>query len=172
MREEIERISEENELCQRQCQIPGFGPPVASATLASIGNGVAFRRERDFAAWVGALPRQYSTGEKQKLLSISKRGNIYLRRMLIHGARAVRFRVKYDTDLLWFPLQPRGGPNENGARHLPDRSRRSAHGSRTLRAGAARNGSGCSTTIGPTCFDVRAFRAWSVSKGERLYSVS
>ena len=96
MTEEIERISEENELCRRLRQIPGFGPLVASATVAAIGNGAAFRRGRDFAAWVGVVPRQYSTGGKQKLLGISKRGNIYLRRMLIHGARAVLFRVKYD----------------------------------------------------------------------------
>jgi hypothetical protein len=66
-------------------------------TVAAIGNGSAFRRGRDFAAWVGVVPRQYSTGGKQKLYGISKRGNIYLRRMLIHGARAVLFRVKYDT---------------------------------------------------------------------------
>ena len=97
MTEEIERINQGNELCQRLCQIPGFGPLVASATVAAIGNGAAFRRGRDFAAWVGVVPRQYSTGGKQKLLGISKRGNIDLRRMLIHGARAVLFRVKYDT---------------------------------------------------------------------------
>jgi transposase len=95
--EEIERISEENALCRRLRQIPGFGPLVSSATVAAIGNGSAFRRGRDFAAWVGVVPRQYSTGGKQKLLGISKRGNIYLRRMLIHGARAVLFRIKYDT---------------------------------------------------------------------------
>ena len=65
--------------------------------MAAIGNGAAFRRGRDFAAWVGIVPRQYSTGGKQKLFGISKRGNIYLRRMLIHGARAVLFRVKYET---------------------------------------------------------------------------
>jgi hypothetical protein len=65
--------------------------------VAAIGNGAAFRRGRDFAAWVGVVPRQYSTGGKQKLFGISKRGNVYLRRMLIHGARAVLFRVKYDT---------------------------------------------------------------------------
>jgi transposase len=93
----IERISEENALCRRLCQIPGFGPLVSTATVAAIGNGAAFRRGRDFAAWVGVVPRQYSTGGKQKLLGIGKRGNIYLRRMLIHGARAVLFRVKYDT---------------------------------------------------------------------------
>jgi hypothetical protein len=65
--------------------------------VAAIGNGTAFRRGRDFAAWVGVVPRQYSTGGKQRLFGISKRGNIYLRRMLIHGARAVLLRVKYDT---------------------------------------------------------------------------
>jgi transposase len=95
--EEIERISEENALCRRLRQIPGFGPLVASATVAAIGNGAAFRRGRDFAAWLGVVPRQYSTGGKQKLLGISKRGNVYLRRMLIHGARAVLFRIRYDT---------------------------------------------------------------------------
>lgn len=97
MTEEIKRISEENELCRRLRQIPGFGPLVSTATVAAIGNGAAFRRGRDFAAWVGVVPRQYSTGGKQKLFGISKRGNVYLRRMLIHGARAVLFRIKYDT---------------------------------------------------------------------------
>jgi transposase len=65
--------------------------------VAAIGNGAAFRRGRDFAAWIGVVPRQYSTGGKQKLFGMSKRGNIYLRRMLIHGARAVLFRIKHDT---------------------------------------------------------------------------
>jgi transposase len=51
----------------------------------TIGSGAAFRRGRDFAAWVGVVPRQYSTGGKQKLYGISKRGNVYLRRMLIHA---------------------------------------------------------------------------------------
>jgi len=95
--DQIERISKEDARCQRLCQIPGFGPLVSTATVAAIGNGAAFRRGRDFAAWVGVVPRQYSTGGKQKLLGISKRGNRYLRRMMIHGARAVLFRAKYDT---------------------------------------------------------------------------
>ena len=95
--DELERISEQNELCRRLRKIPGFGPLVSTATVAAIGTGAAFRRGRDFAAWVGIVPRQYSTGGKQKLLGISKRGNRYLRRMLIHGARAVLFRIKYDT---------------------------------------------------------------------------
>src|SRR5579864_6918002 len=95
--DEIERISNEDARCRQLRQIPGFGPLVASATVAAIGNGAGFRRGRDFAAWVGVVPRQYSTGGKHKLFGISKRGNIYLRRMLIHGARAVLFRIKHDT---------------------------------------------------------------------------
>jgi transposase len=59
---EIERISNEDERCRRLRQIPGFGPLVSTATVAAIGNGAAFRRERDFAAWVGVVPGQYSTG--------------------------------------------------------------------------------------------------------------
>jgi len=95
--DEIERTGDENALCRRLRQIPGFGPLVSSATVAAIGNGAAFRRGRDFAAWVGVVPRQHSTGGRQKLLGINKRGNVYLRRMLIHGARAVLLRVKYNT---------------------------------------------------------------------------
>src|SRR6478735_5169725 len=89
--DEIERISEEDARCRQLRQIPGIGPLVSTATVAAIGNGSAFRRGRDFAAWVGVVPRQYSTGGKQKLYGISKRGNVYLRRLLIHGARAVLF---------------------------------------------------------------------------------
>jgi transposase len=94
---EIDRIGQEDANCRRLRQIPGFGPLVATATVAAIGNGAAFRRGRDFAAWLGLVPRQYSTGGRQQLFGISKRGNSYLRRMLIHGARAVLLRVKYDT---------------------------------------------------------------------------
>jgi transposase len=70
---------------------------VATATVAAIGNGAAFHRGREFAAWLGLVPGQYSTGNKTHLGGISKRGNRYLRRMSIHGARAVLLRVKYDT---------------------------------------------------------------------------
>ncbi len=95
--EEIERISHEDARCRQLRQIPGVGPLVSTAIVAAIGNGAAFRRGRNFAAWVGVVPRQYSTGGKQRLYGISKRGNIYLRRLLIHGARAVLFRIKHDT---------------------------------------------------------------------------
>jgi transposase len=69
--------------------IPGIGPLTATAVVASIGNGAEFRKGRSFAAWLGLVPKQESTGGKQKLLSISKRGNHYLRRLLVSGARAV-----------------------------------------------------------------------------------
>jgi len=95
--DEIERISNEDEPCQRLRQIPGIGPLVSTATVAAIGNGAAFNKGREFAAWLGLVPRQHSTGGHAKLYGISKRGNIYLRRMFIHGARAVLLRVKNKT---------------------------------------------------------------------------
>jgi transposase len=88
---ELERISAADPGCTRIRQIPGIGPIVAA-----IGNGAAFRKGRDFAAWLGVVPRQYSTGGKARLLGISKRGNVYLRKILIHGARAAVLRIKRD----------------------------------------------------------------------------
>jgi transposase len=93
---EIEQISSSDPACQRLRQIPGIGPLVATAIVAAIGNGAAFRKGREFAAWMGLVPRQYSTGGKAKLFGISKRGNRYLRKILIHGARAVVLRCKRD----------------------------------------------------------------------------
>jgi transposase len=88
---ELKRISAADPGCTRIRQIPGIGPIVAA-----IGNGAAFRKGRDFAAWLGVVPRQYSTGGKARLLGISKRGNVYLRKILIHGARAAVLRTKRD----------------------------------------------------------------------------
>lgn len=68
--------------------IPGVGPLNATAFVAAIGNASTFARGRDLAAWLGLVPRQMTTGGKPKLLGISKRGNSYLRKMLIHGSRA------------------------------------------------------------------------------------
>jgi transposase len=93
---ELEGISAADPGCTRIRQIPGIGPIVATAIVAAIGNGAAFRKGRDFAAWLGIVPRQYSTGGKARLLGISKRGNVYLRKILIHGARAAVLRVKRD----------------------------------------------------------------------------
>jgi transposase len=95
--EEVDRlirtISQENEDCQRLDAIPGIGPLAATALIAAIGNGAAFHKGRDFAAWLGLVPREHSTGGKQKLLGISKRGSGYLRTLFVHGARSV-LRVK------------------------------------------------------------------------------
>ena len=68
--------------------IPGIGPLNATALVAAMGKAETFGRGRDLAAWLGLVPRQMTTGGKPKLLGISKRGNKYLRKMLIHGARA------------------------------------------------------------------------------------
>ena len=85
----IQKMVCENEACQRLVKIPGIGPVTATAVVAAIGNGAAFRKGREFAAWMGVVPREHSTGGKQKLLGISKRGNSYLRRLFVQGARAV-----------------------------------------------------------------------------------
>jgi len=93
---ELERISAAGAGCTRLRRIPGIGPIVATAIVAAIGNGAAFRKGCDFAAWLGVVARQYSTGGKTRLLGISKRGNVYLRKVLIHGARAAVLRMKRD----------------------------------------------------------------------------
>jgi transposase len=96
MNAEVERIASSDAACQRLRQIPGIGPLVATAIVASIGNGSAFRKGREFAAWMGLVPRQHSTGGKARLYGITKRGNRYLRMILVHGARAVVLRSKRD----------------------------------------------------------------------------
>jgi transposase len=85
----IQKTAKENDACQRLTAIPGVGPVTATALIAAVGNGSAFRRGRDLAAWIGMVPRECSTGGKQKLLGISKRGNRYLRRLFVQGARSV-----------------------------------------------------------------------------------
>jgi transposase len=94
--DDVERIASSDAACVRLRQIPGIGPLVATAIVASIGNGAAFRKGREFAAWMGLVPRQHSTGGKARLYGISKRGNRYLRKILIHGARAAVLRCKRD----------------------------------------------------------------------------
>jgi transposase len=96
LNDELERISAADAGCTRIRKIPGIGPVVATAIVAAIGNGAAFSKGREFAAWLGIVPRQYSTGGKAKLFGISKRGNAYLRRILIHGARAAVLHIKRD----------------------------------------------------------------------------
>jgi transposase len=96
----IQQITQENESCRRLDAIPGIGPVTATALIAAIGNGAAFRKGREFAAWVGLVPREHTTGGKQKLLGISKRGNCYLRKLFVQGARAVlQFKEKQSPGL-------------------------------------------------------------------------
>jgi transposase len=85
----IQQTAREHEGCRRMQAIPGVGPVTATAIVAAIGNGYAFGKGREFAAWIGLVPRQHPTGGKQKLLGISKRGNPYLRTLFVQGARAV-----------------------------------------------------------------------------------
>ena len=74
--------------CQRLLTIPGIGPITATAFIAAVGDVSVFQNGRHFAAWLGLVPKQYSTGGQTRLLGISKRGDGYLRKLLIHGARA------------------------------------------------------------------------------------
>jgi transposase len=85
----IQKTAKENEDCQRLTEIPGVGPVTATALIAAVGNASAFGKGRKLSAWMGIVPREYSTGGKQKLLGISKRGNKYLRTLFIQGARSV-----------------------------------------------------------------------------------
>lgn len=86
---EIQRWHRDNAASQKLAKIPGIGPMTASAMVASIGDARNFKDGRQLAAWLGIVPRQHSTGGKSTLLGISKRGDTYLRTLLIHGARAV-----------------------------------------------------------------------------------
>ncbi|MFY9327887.1 MAG: IS110 family transposase [Georgfuchsia sp.] len=86
---EIQLWHRENEASKKLAKIPGIGPMTASAFVASIGDARTFKNGRQLAAWLGIVPKQHSTGGKSTLLGISKRGDTYLRTLLIHGARAV-----------------------------------------------------------------------------------
>jgi transposase len=94
---EIKELSQSDPAMKRLTEIPGVGPIIASALVAAIGDGEAFAKGRDLSAWLGLVPRQVSTGGKAKLIGISKRGNAYLRKLFIHGARTVLHLVKDRT---------------------------------------------------------------------------
>jgi transposase len=94
--EQISSVSQTDEWCQRVLRVPGIGSLTATALIAAIGNGSEFRKARDLSAWLGLVPRQFSTGGKQRLLGISKSGNNYLRQLFVHGARAVFARMHRD----------------------------------------------------------------------------
>jgi len=98
--QELEILSRRDDACQRLRTIPGYGPITSSAFYSVVGNGEAYRRGRDVSASLGIVPKQHSSGGKNVLLGISKRGDRYLRSLLIHGARAVVIQAASKDDTL------------------------------------------------------------------------
>jgi transposase len=86
---QMAQVARQNEAAQRLMQVEGVGPITATAVVATVGDAKAFHQGRQFAAWLGLVPQQFSTGGKPVLGRITKRGNVYLRTLLIHGARSV-----------------------------------------------------------------------------------
>ena len=89
----IEAAAEEDETCRKLAAVPGIGPLTATALVAAVADGSMFQRARDLSAWLGLVPQQRSTGGKTRLLGISKRGNSYLRRLLVVGAQSARLNL-------------------------------------------------------------------------------
>src|SRR5215475_4595499 len=113
--EKLEAICAAHPVCQRLGTIPGIGPLTATALVAAVSNASAFKNGRQFAAWIGLVPRQHSTGGKPRLLGISKRGDVYLRTLFVHGARATLrwLRLKTDRRSSWLRgLMDRRGKNK------------------------------------------------------------
>lgn len=96
--EKLEGLAQTHPECQRLITIPGLGPITATALIAAVGDVGVFKNGRQFAAWLGLVPKQHATGGQTRLLGISKRGDSYLRKLLIHGARATLRWVKLKTD--------------------------------------------------------------------------
>jgi transposase len=94
----IRQLCKESEVCQRLKRIEGIGPLTATALVAAAGNAASFRNGRQFAAWLGLVPRHLSSGGKTRLLGISKRGDRYIRTLLIHGARSALGRIQHKKD--------------------------------------------------------------------------
>lgn len=97
---EIKRSNQQSEDCRRLLTIPGYGDIVASAFASAVGDGSAYGRGRDVSAGLGLVPKQHGSGGKPQLLGISKRGDHYLRSLLVHGARAVVIQAAHKDDRL------------------------------------------------------------------------
>jgi transposase len=97
---EISAVAERNNDCHRLTSIPGIGMLTATAIMAAVGNAANFRKGRELAAWLGLVPRQRTTGGKPTLLGISKQGNPYVRRLLVHGARSLVQHLRRDKHTL------------------------------------------------------------------------
>jgi transposase len=96
--DKLDTLAKTHPECQRLMTIAGIGPLGATALIAAVSDASAFHNGRQFAAWLGLVPRQHTTGGKAYLLGISKRGDSYLRKLLIHGARATMRWVGLKTD--------------------------------------------------------------------------
>lgn len=94
----VAQLAQQTEPAQRLMQVPGVGPVTATALVSSVGDARTFKNGRQFAAWVGLVPRQHSSGGTRRLGRITKRGDVYLRTLLIHGARAVMRQLARRTD--------------------------------------------------------------------------
>jgi transposase len=103
---ELEETAEASPACRRLLTIPGVGPVTATALVSAVGDAKQFRRGRDLSAWIGLVPRQFTTGGKPKLLGIGKGGNPYLRKLLVHGARSALAwgHTRNDRVITWFKL--------------------------------------------------------------------
>lgn len=112
---QIKQHAGNNEACRRLQSIEGIGPITALAIIALVGNGEGFKNGRHFAAYLGLVPKQHSSGNRECLLGISKRGDNYLRELLIHGGRAVARTCskKTDTRSCWVNrIKEQGGINK------------------------------------------------------------
>jgi transposase len=98
--QEIKQLAERNAVTRRLQQLRGVGPMVATALVATVGNAEQYHKGRQMAASLGLTPRQYSSGDKHRLFGITKRGDVYLRTLLVHGARAVVSQAKHKDDRL------------------------------------------------------------------------
>ena len=133
-------------------EIPGIGPIVATALVAEIGDWKQFRSGRNLAAWIGLVPKQHSTGGKEKLGSITKQGNRYLRWLLVTGAMAViRYARQHGTKRPWLARLMERRPAEGGGGCARQQDRTDGlghHGSQREIQGADAVAGGVNTPIG------------------------
>jgi transposase len=98
MDKKVHTLAHSEPAAKRLLSIPGIGPINATPIVCAVGDGKQFKRGRDIAAWLGLTPKQHSSGGKDRLLGISKRGDTYLRTLLIHGARSALKAIDKKTD--------------------------------------------------------------------------
>jgi transposase len=97
---EVHALARQDECCRRLTSVPGIGALTASAVVATIGNGAAFSKGRDFGAWLGLVPKQLSTRDRTIFGRLSKRGNKYVRRLFIIGDASMDAVIQTNFDLL------------------------------------------------------------------------